>query len=62
MANSLYDLGRQLFLQGGCNWTSDTIKVALLSSGYTVNISTHQYVSDLGANIVARSGALSGKS
>lgn len=61
MANSLYDLGRKLFLDGGCNWGSDTIKLAFLSSGYTVNIATHQYVSDLGANIVARSGAFSGK-
>jgi hypothetical protein len=58
MANVLYDKARTAFAVAQLNWTSDTIKVALVTSGYTVNLSTHQYVSDLGANIVARSTLL----
>jgi hypothetical protein len=61
MANALYDLGRQGFLDGSIDWDTDDIRVALLTNGYTPNLVTHQFVSDLGANIVARSGALAGK-
>jgi hypothetical protein len=39
------------------------IIMILVSSGYVVNLSTHQFISDIGGgNIVARSGNLSGKS
>lgn len=63
MANALYDQARESFLGQNptLDWDTDTIKVALLSAGYTPNLATHQYVSDLGANIVARSSALTGK-
>jgi hypothetical protein len=45
---ALYDKGREAFLKGQINWASDTIKVALVDTGvYTVNISTHQFLSDL---------------
>lgn len=48
MTNALYDHGRDAFLNAGINWTSDTIKVALVDTGaYTVNLSTHQYLSSL---------------
>ncbi len=56
MANALYTKGRQAFLDGGVSWSSDTIKVSLVSSGYTPNLSTHQYVSDVtgaGGTLVA---------
>src|SRR5690349_13110029 len=56
MANALYDKGRESFLKGEISWSSDNIKLALLSAGYTPNLSTDQFVTDLGANIVARSG------
>lgn len=63
MANALYDKGRQAFLEGGIAWLTDTIKLLLATSGYTPNLATHQYVSDVGGgNEVVRSGAFAGKS
>lgn len=62
MSNALYDHGRDSFLNGGINWGSDTIKVALVNtSTYTVNLSTHQFFSDL-SGIVGTPVALSSKS
>ena len=62
MANALYDKGRQGFLDGSIDWDTDDIRLALLSAGYTPDLATHDMVDDLGANIVARSGAFTGKS
>lgn len=62
MSNALYDKGRDAFLNGSINWTSDTVKVALINtSTYTVNLSTHQFFSDL-SGVVGTPVALSGKS
>lgn len=61
MANALYDKGRQGFLDGSIDWDTDDIRIALLSAAYTPDLANHQFVSDLGAGIVARSGALSGR-
>jgi hypothetical protein len=43
MANALYDKGRERFLGTATqiNWTNDTIKVALVKSSYTPNLSTN---------------------
>lgn len=60
MANALYDPGREGFLDGSIDWDSDDIRIAALSAGYTPNLATHKFVSDLGANIVARSTAITG--
>lgn len=50
MANTLYDKGRQRFLEAAINWSSDTIKVYLVDTGsYTANFSTHEYLSDVGS-------------
>lgn len=57
MANFMYDLARQGFLGGTLAW-SGNIKLALVTSGYTPNQATDQFVTDLGANIVQRSGNL----
>ncbi|MDI9934680.1 hypothetical protein QM806_04325 [Rhodococcus sp. IEGM 1351] len=60
---SLYDKGREGFLDGSIVWTSDNIKAVLVDTGsYTVNLSTHQYLSDIpsGARI-ATSANLSSK-
>ncbi|MFW1969301.1 hypothetical protein ACG95P_19840 [Acinetobacter guillouiae] len=51
MANTLYDKGRQRFLEGQFNWLTDTIKVYLVStSAYTVNASTHEFISDISSS------------
>ena len=48
MANTLYDYSRQLFLEGGINWITDTVKCVLVNTGsYTVNTSQHQFYSDI---------------
>jgi hypothetical protein len=60
MANRLYPLARQSFAEAQIDWTSDTIRIAALKSTYTYS-ATHQFVTDLGANIVARSADLSTK-
>lgn len=61
MANALYDSSRQKFLEGSIAWLTDTIKVALVKTAYAVNLATDQFVTDLGANILVRSSALTTK-
>ncbi|MGL4230965.1 MAG: hypothetical protein ACRCWJ_06320 [Casimicrobium sp.] len=51
MANTLYDKGRQRFLEAQINWLTDTIKVILVdTSAYTGNFTTHEYLSDISAS------------
>lgn len=60
-ANALYDLGREGFADGSVQWTTPTIKVALVDSAvYAVNLATHQFMSSV-ASSVAVSGALTTK-
>lgn len=63
MANALYDLGREGFLAGEIDWDTAVIKCALVR-GYTPNLTTHKFVSDVtgaGGTLVATSGALTSK-
>lgn len=61
MANALYDTGRNAFLNGEINYTSDTIKMALVSDGYTPDLANHEFYDDLSANVVGTPQALLGK-
>lgn len=63
MANALYDLGRKAFLDGSIAILTDNIKVVLVDvADYTVNLATHQYLSDVAAaGRVATSGNLASK-
>lgn len=63
MANSLYEKGRQAFLEGGIAWLTDTIKLVLVDTAdYTVNLATHDNLDDVPAAArVATSSALTGK-
>ncbi len=63
MANALYDKGRQKFLEGSISWSDDDIKVVLVDAAeYTVNISTHEFLSDVASGgRVATSGNLASK-
>lgn len=56
MANALYDSGRNGFLTGAFNWNSDTFKVILLSSVYTVDLANHVYTSSIGGTVAISSG------
>lgn len=63
MANALYDLGREGFLAGEIDWDTAVIKAALVR-GYTPNLATHKFVSDVtgaGGTLVATSSALTSK-
>lgn len=61
MANALYELGRQGFLDGSIDWDTDDIRCVLVDTGtYTVNLTTHQFHSDL-SGIVATSGNFASK-
>lgn len=63
MVNALYDQGRSAFLQGQIAWLTDNIKLVLVDlADYTVNLSTHQFLSDIPSGArVATSGNLTGK-
>jgi len=43
MANFVYEKARQKFLEGGIAWLSQTIKVQLLTTGYTPNSATDEF-------------------
>lgn len=48
MANALYGLGRQAFLDGDIDWSADTIKAILVdTAAYTVAIDTHDNLDDV---------------
>jgi hypothetical protein len=63
MASGLYDKGRQKFLEGGIAILTDTIKAVLVDvADYTVNLATHEFLSDIPlAGRVAISPALGTK-
>lgn len=63
MANALYDKGREGFLGGEIDWEGDVIRAVLIDAGdYTVNLATHQFLSDIPpAARVAVSAGLAGK-
>lgn len=60
MANSLYTLGKQGLLHGTFVLDSDTIKLALVSNTYSPNLATHQFWSDVNANVISTPVAMGG--
>lgn len=63
MANALYDLARQAFLDGDIDWSANNIKAVLVDTGaYTVNLATHDFLDDIASGArIATSGNLAGK-
>lgn len=61
--SSLYDKGRQRFLEGQINWLADNIKVCLIEQGaYSYDLAVDEFLSDVpSGSIVATSANLSGK-
>jgi hypothetical protein len=64
MANALYDLAKEALLSGSINLASNDIRCVLVDiAGYSVNLTTHQFLSSIGSGYrVATSGSLAGKS
>lgn len=61
MANALYDLGREKFLNGAINWTTDNIKVAIVDGAvYTPDLNLDEFIDDI-VSVIATSGNLTGK-
>ena len=50
--NGLYVKGREKFLRGEISWPDDDIKAVFLTSAYTPNFATHEFLSDI--NVAAR--------
>lgn len=64
MASGLYDFGRERFLNGGADWDTDDIRIALCKAAYTANLATDQYLSTPAAQIPSatwRSSAITGQ-
>lgn len=62
MTNALYSKGKEAFLEGSIDLTDDNIKVCFVKSGYTVDLSNHQYLSDISSSeIAATSSVLTGR-
>ncbi len=62
MTNAIYTKAKERILTGAINFSTDTLKVALLKSGYAVAIDTHEFLSDLGASRISTDQTLSSKS
>lgn len=60
MANALFPLGRQGFLDGSIDWDTDDIRVMFVKSTYSYD-ANDQFLSDLGAVDNGRSAALGTK-
>jgi hypothetical protein len=61
MPNGLWDTGRNAFLTGGINWTSDTIKMVLLDTTYTYS-AAHANLSDISAGARIATATIAGAS
>lgn len=61
MANALYVKGKEKMLSGAVDFTSATIKAALVKSAYTVNLSTDEFYSDISANVLNTPQTLASK-
>jgi uncharacterized heparinase superfamily protein len=61
MATFIYDTGRNAFLNGGINWTSDTIKACLVhnsagGTSYTPNSATDAFLSIIPGGAIIAAG------
>lgn len=61
MANAFYSKGVERFLTGAISWSSDTIKALLVTSAYTPNLSTDEFLSDITTGTVGTAVALGTK-
>lgn len=55
-----YNQAARIMVAGGLNWTADTIKCALVGTGYTPDQDNHDYYDDITAEFASGSGYTSG--
>jgi len=58
MANALYRKAKEGLLEGVFDLTDNNIKVALVKNTYSVNIDTHEHLSDIAESAVAATTGL----
>lgn len=62
MATSFYDTARDAFAKAQINWLTDDIRLLLIDSAlYTVNFTTHAFLSEVAAGARIATVALAGK-
>lgn len=61
MANALYAKGKEKILTAQINMSTADIQAVLLKSAYTPNLSTHEYLADIAANVVDTAVSLTTK-
>jgi hypothetical protein len=61
MANAPYKLGSEKMMKGLIDLSGATIKAALVKNTYTVNLTTHEFFSDISAHVLGTPQALTGK-
>ena len=60
MANQVYNSFKKNSMVGAINLSADTIKVALVTSAYVVDIDAHQFYSDITGEVVGAGYTTSG--
>lgn len=58
MANTLYDKGRQRFLEAQIHWGNDSIKVLMVDTGAYTYVSSHEFLSDVASSARITSSVL----
>lgn len=62
MANALYAKGKEKILSAAINFTSDTIKVALIKNDYAQNLATDEFYTSISASVLGTPQTLGSKS
>lgn len=62
MANALYSKGKEKILSAAINFSTDTIKAALVSSAYSPTLASDEFFSTISANVLNTPQTLSTKS
>ena len=62
MANALYTKGKERILKGEIDFSTDTIKVALIKNDYLQSLTTDEFLSDIAAHVLSTAQTLVGKS
>lgn len=62
MANALYTKAKEKMLSGAINFTSDTIKVALVSNAYPQDLTVDEFYSSISAYVLDTDVTLTSKS
>lgn len=62
MANALYAKGKEKILTAAINFSTDTIKVALIKNDYAQSLTTDEFYTSISASVIGTPQTLSGKS